>query len=265
MDEISNKGYVTDKNYVHTDNNYTSEDKQKLIELHNYDDTDIQKQVDSLQEIVEEHDTDISNIDNRVTTLNEKVSDIELFKFPNAIIHGEPTINNGQVSEFSSTSYLSFPAIFNLHDRGFEFNFAVRTGNDVTSAQNILGSKFCMALFIQNAKLNLRVSSNGTDWNLVDIQGNITIQPNTTYYIQIYYDKLTYKLKYSLDGQEYTDISSKVASTSPYPTQIYLGVGNNFFNPFKGIINLNRCNLKINRSVIWSGMDTARFRNKACN
>lgn len=187
----------------------------------------------------------------KFNTLVEKVADIELFKFPNAIIHGEPIINNGQVSGFTRETYLSLPAIFNLHDRGFEFNLAFRTGNDVTTPQNILGSKFCMALFIENSKIKLRVSSNGTSWNLVDIEGDLTLQPNTTYYIQIYFDKLTYKIKYSLDGEEYIDTASKVASVSPYPTQIYLGIGNNFFNPFQGIINLNRCNLKINRSVIW--------------
>lgn len=32
---------VTDANYVHTDNNYTTEEKQKLAGLHNYDDTQV--------------------------------------------------------------------------------------------------------------------------------------------------------------------------------------------------------------------------------
>lgn len=191
----------------------------------------------------------------KFNALADKVADIELFKFPNAIIHGEPTINNGQVSGFSSENYLSLPSIFNLHERGFEFNFAFRTSDNVTTAQNILGSRFCMALLIENKKIKLRVSSNGTSWNLVDIEGNIEIQPNTTYYIQIYYDRLTYKLKYSLDNEEYTEIASRVASTSPYPAQIYLGIGNNFFNPFSGIINLNKCNLKVNNSILWQGMD----------
>lgn len=189
--------------------------------------------------------------------VDEKVSEIELFKFPNAIIHGNPTINNGQVSGFSSENYLSLPSIFNLHDRGFEFNFAFRTNSDVNTAQNILGSQFCMALYIQNGKIRLRVSSNGSSWDIVDIEGSIDIQPNTTYYVQIYFDKLTYKLRYSLDGIDYTDIASVVASVSPYPKQIYLGIGNNFHNPFAGIINLNKCNLKVNRSVVWQGMDDA--------
>lgn len=353
---INDSNFVSDENYVHTDNNYTLLDKLKLAELRNYNDTEIRKEISDLNDFAEQIDRDVTNVDNRVTVLNEelqeqetnishlddkkadkeeipdisglqekliageniqiegnvisatgggtgtsnyndlsnkpkinnvelngnktlddlniqpkgnyvekenfnvlaeKVAEIELFKFPNVIIHGEPTINNGQVSNFSNDNYLSFPAVFNLHDRGFEFNFAFRTGTDVNTAQNILGSNFCIALFIQNGKIRLRVSSNGSSWDLVDVEGSIDIQANTLYYMQIYFDKLTYKLKYSTDGIDYTDIASKVASVSPYAKQIYLGIGNNYHNPFGGMINLNKCNLKVNRSVIWSGMDDA--------
>lgn len=207
-----------------------------------------------------ENDSDFIDkkyVDDEVEKIDSRIDEIELSKFPNAIIHGTPTINQGQVSNFSRENYLSLPAIFDLHDRGFEFNFAFRTNGDITTAQNILGSRFCIALLIENSKLKLKVSQNGTSWDLVDIEGNIDIQPNTTYYVQIYFDKLTYKLRYSLDGLVYTDIGSKVASVSPHPSQIYLGVGNNFFNPFKGIINLNKCNLKVNNSIIWTGLDDA--------
>lgn len=238
------------------------EDIDAIIENKGYAlQKDIPTQISQL-----ENDSQYTNktyVDGEVEKLDNRIDEIELFKFPNAIIHGEPTINNGQISNFSQENYLSFPAIFELHDRGFEFNFAFRTGSDVSTAQNIIGSKFCMALFIQNAKLNLRVSQNGTSWDLVDIQGNIDIQPNTTYYVQIYFDKLTYKLKYSLDGQTFTDIASKVASVSPHASQIYMGVGNNFFNPFLGIINLNKCYLKVNNSIVWQGMDDAGLATRA--
>lgn len=196
-------------------------------------------------------------VDDEVEKLDNRINEMELFKFPNAIIHGTPIINNGQVSSFNSENYLSLPAIFDLHDRGFEFNFAFRTNSDVITAQNILGSRFCMALLLESGKIKLRVSSNGTSWDLVDITGDIDVQTNTLYYVQIYFDKLTYKLKYSLDGLTYTEIASKVASVSPHPAQIYLGIGNNFFNPFKGILNLNKCYLKVNNSVVWQGMDDA--------
>ncbi len=40
---------VKDANYVHTDNNYTDEDKGKLDGLDNYDDTDIRNLVTGLR------------------------------------------------------------------------------------------------------------------------------------------------------------------------------------------------------------------------
>lgn len=199
---------------------------------------------------------DLTNYYNK-EEINQMLADIKLFKFPNAIIHGNPTINNGQVNDFSEENYLSFPAVFNLHDRGFEFNFAFRTTEDVLTTQNILGSNYCIALLIENGKIKLKVSSNGTNWNLVDIEGNISVQPNTTYYIQINYNRLTYKLKYSLDGEQYIEIANKVANISPYPSQIYLGIGTDFLDSFGGIINLNKCSLKVNNSIVWQGMDDA--------
>lgn len=43
------EGIVTDANYVHTDNNYTTEDKTKLSGLSNYDDTAIVDRVNTLE------------------------------------------------------------------------------------------------------------------------------------------------------------------------------------------------------------------------
>ena len=44
---------VQDANYVHTDNNYTSEDKSKLSNLHNYDDTELDGRVSQLDEAID--------------------------------------------------------------------------------------------------------------------------------------------------------------------------------------------------------------------
>lgn len=52
--EIANKqpkgNYIEDENYVHTDNNYTSEDKKKLSELNNYDDTEIKQEIKDIKD-----------------------------------------------------------------------------------------------------------------------------------------------------------------------------------------------------------------------
>ena len=48
---IQAKGnYVEDSNYVHTDNNFTNEDKEKLSGLSNYDDTEIRNLINTKQD-----------------------------------------------------------------------------------------------------------------------------------------------------------------------------------------------------------------------
>lgn len=48
----NDSNFVSDKNYVHTDNNFTGEEKEKLGTLANYDDTAIKKQIDNKQDKV---------------------------------------------------------------------------------------------------------------------------------------------------------------------------------------------------------------------
>lgn len=46
LSQLSNDGnFVQDTNYVHTDNNFTTEEKEKLAGLTNYDDTAITKSI----------------------------------------------------------------------------------------------------------------------------------------------------------------------------------------------------------------------------
>lgn len=226
-------------------------------DISNLDNNKVDK-IDGKSLVLNSDITQISTNKNNIQSLFEKITEIELFKFPNAIIHGEPTINNGQISGFSNTNYLVFPSIFDLSGRGFEFKFTFTTKDDIITPQNILGGKYCMALFIQNGKLNLRVSSNGTSWNLVTLEGSVNIETNKTYYIKINFTRLNYVLNLSADDITYSEIGSiSTGDISPYPAEIYIGVGNNFNNPFKGIINLNKCYLKVNQSIIWQGMDDA--------
>ena len=55
---------VSDANYVHTDNNYTTEEKNKLAELNNYDDTEIrnliQKNIDNINNLSEHVEEEIT-------------------------------------------------------------------------------------------------------------------------------------------------------------------------------------------------------------
>lgn len=187
--------------------------------------------------------------------LKSSIDDIKLFKFPNVIIHGDPTVNNGQISNFSSSNYLMLPFVFNFEGKAFELSMAFTTGSNVTNAQNLFGSNYCMAAYIANGHLIFKVSSNGTSYNAVDYTTKVAIEANKTYYFKFIFDRLNYKIQYSLNGTDYILDGTVVSTLEPHPGQIYIGIGNGFNNPFGGIINFNKCELKINNSIYWEGMD----------
>lgn len=198
-----------------------------------------------------------------ISYLDGKVRDIELFKSPNVLIQGEPTINNGQVTGLSKTNYLILPFEFDVKDRAFELTYAFRTGNDVTTPQNLFGSKFSIASYVSGGKLTVRISSNGTSWDLLDLITNLDIQANTTYYIKLIFNKLSYEIKSSADGVEYSQIGYKVDTRSPFAEDVFIGIGNNQNNPFLGMINLHKWELKYNNVVFWEGMDDAGLATRA--
>lgn len=199
---------------------------------------------------------DIPTLQRDVEHTKEELEEAKLFKFPNATIVGNLNINHGQVSGFSRENYLILPFAFNVSGKAFELNLAFTTGSDISAPQNIIGSKFCLAAFIQDGKLNTRISTSGNTWEISE-ESSFAISPNTTYYIKLSYDRLQYKLQYSLDGKSYSQDWVEVNPNEPEEGLVYIGVGNNFNNPFKGIVNLNKCELLINNQHYWEGMDDA--------
>lgn len=62
--------YVIDSNYVHTDNNYSSNEKNKLASLNNYDDTEIKQDIIDLKSNIPTKLSDLTNDGNFVTDNN---------------------------------------------------------------------------------------------------------------------------------------------------------------------------------------------------
>lgn len=201
--------------------------------------------------------TSNKTITGAVNELLALIRDIQLFKFPDATIIGNPTINNGQISDFSSANYLILPSAFDTKDRAFEINMAFRTGTNITTTQNLLGGNLCIALLIESGKLVFRASNNGTGWNVADITTTLSMEANTNYYVRIEFNKLNYKILYSTNGEDYNQVGYKVTTEAPRHGQVLIGIGNNQHNPFLGIINLNKTYIKLNNSVVWQGMDDA--------
>lgn len=63
----NNSGFVSDVNYIHTDNNYTEEEKKKLGALVNYNDTAIKQQIAGKQDkLTKEQLNNISAVPNKI-------------------------------------------------------------------------------------------------------------------------------------------------------------------------------------------------------
>lgn len=194
--------------------------------------------------------------------LTEKMEQIELYKFPNATIIGEPTIQAGQVSNFSTVSYLQFPFILDLHNRPFEINFCFTTATNVQTQQNIIDSRFGIGLAISAGKGVMSISSNGESWNIGSTTGSINIESNTTYYAKLSWDGIQYKTALSTNGTDFTQDMVLVGAQGPHPTTIFIGgcdllVTGHTPHPFLGTINLNKCSLSVMGQLIWEGMDDA--------
>lgn len=203
-----------------------------------------------------------------LNAVDDKIKDLELFKFPNAVIIGEPTIDNGQISDFSVTDYLMFPFIVDVRNRPFEVNIAFTTGADVTTQQNILDSEFGLALAIQNGRGIMAMSSTGQSWDIGLTTGTRDILPNTTYYAKVTWNGTEYKTAISTDGVTYVDDMFLPSSLGLFPRTIFIGgsyglFGPNTEHPFHGTINLNKADLSISGLPVWQGMDDAGLSTRA--
>lgn len=227
-DITNDSNYVSDETYVHTDNNYTTDEKNKVAELENYDDTE----------------------------LREKINEIELAKFPNVTIKGQPTIQQGQISNFSSDNYCMFPFLVDFKNQAFEIQFEFTTGSEVINQHNVLDSVFGLAFAVRNSRFVIAISTNGTSWNIGEGIGTYEVIPNSTYRVKMIWDKVNFVVSYSIDGgSTYIVDIIKPLTEQPYPKQIFIGVTSDRKTIFNGSINLNYAQLSINDKVVWLGMD----------
>lgn len=191
-----------------------------------------------------------------VQVLSDKVNELELYKQPNIVIYGNPTINSGQIRNFSSTNYGQIPFVIDFNKKPFAIKFSFQTGNDVINQQNIFDSKFGLAFAIRNSHFVVAYGTDGTKWDN-EIVGTHTIQQHTTYYVIIDYfmDELSIGISTeSFDNVTY-DGGEMLIDFTPYPTQIIIGKDLTNSYIFGGIINLNYCSLLVDDVVKWEGME----------
>ncbi len=174
---------------------------------------------------------------------------------------------------FSVDDYVTLTEAFNPGSNSWEMIFPVITGADVNTQGTIVSAfySYQFAVFIDDGKFLLDVSSNGTSWDIANaVRGSYSIQTNTIYAVKISYDGSNYTLSYALpDGTsglenienlEYTqDIS--VSSTTPVYAPINLCIGlyspeqtKNY--PLIGNIDFTKIYIKINDALFfqWNGL-----------
>lgn len=205
--------------------------------------TPIQDEIDDIQDALEEMDA--------------RIDDLQLFKFPNVTIFGEPTITNGQMSDFTANDYAQFPFLVDFRNQAFEIRMCFTTGNQVTAQENIFDSIDGLAFAVRNGHFVFAMSSDGQTWNMGEHIGSMTVLPNTTYYTKFSWNKLVYKLEVSTDKDTYV-IDKQVTDTrSLFAKQIIIGKSTDNLHIFSGSINLNYCSLSIMGNEVWQGMDDA--------
>ena len=196
--------------------------------------------------------------------LKSTVDELQLYKFPNATIFGQPTIQNGQVSNFSNDNYLQFPFLVNFQNRPFNIYFSFTTPSVMSGQQNILDSDKGLALAIREGKVVLVASDNGTSWTTGELVSTETLAPNTTYYFKIYWDNYMFGFKGGLSKDDTSISRETFMSQTPYPKTMFIGrsfVNNG--NHFSGSINLNDASLEISNKVVWTGMDDVGLATRA--
>lgn len=228
----------------------------------------LKEDINNLNGRVDTLDTRVDTIQyDKIPTLENKVNELQLYKFPNATIFGQPTIQNGQVSNFSNNNYLQFPFLVDFQNQPFQIDFSFTTGDDISGQQNILDSNFGLAFAIRNGKVVAVASNNGTSWTTGELISNQTLTPNTTYYFRIHWVRGTENPFLSIVGglsKDDTTISIGIITEPPYPKTMYIGrsyVNNG--NYFKGSINLNNASLTIANKVVWTGMDDVGLATRA--
>lgn len=226
-------------------------------------DNDIAQVIEN-QSVVDESQNEIINANsNAIEELQNTVEDLELFKFPNATIFGQPTIQQGQISNFNAANYLEFPFINISQGQPFILDFVFTTNTDITTQQNIINSYFGIAIAVKEGKIILALSSNGSSWDIGNVTGVISvINQNSTYYCRLLFNGTQYILQLSIDGEHYENYITITSNLPVNSTNYYIGSSPVLFSgdpihPFLGSINFNKCYLSVNDKIVWQGMDSA--------
>lgn len=173
---------------------------------------------------------------------------------------GNVTINNNIVSNFTDTAYVYTNKITTLNTAStWDIIIKATTGSDISSQQYVVLGQGTTArdfvIFLQNNKLSWQLSSNGTDYNIVNKNTNFTVSPNTTYWFRLQFTGSAYAIYYSTDGDKFT-LADRVESTAKVVLNTFhrfgnVGVDTNWY--WRGSIDFGDSDIwcRIDGQVVW--------------
>ena len=184
-------------------------------------------------------------------------------KVYNVSIVGNLVNTDGVLSGFSASNYAELPEIFDTGDNSWEVVLKVKTGNSLSSNENVIGDGVGagfngLYIIIYNSKWALGISSNGSSWDIADASrdtGQISVATNTDYYLKASWDGSQYKLDVSTDGTTYQN-SVTINSATKKIAKLQ-SIGCSAYNAgyqFNGTIDLNESYIKINGDFWWQGV-----------
>ena len=184
---------------------------------------------------------------------------------PNLKIVGSPSVDNGIIKGFSTSSYTCTKEKFNPTDKPWEMSFCVKTGDDITTVQYFVGrnesGKYNPFLGVYNSQWLINISSDGSTWDVVTQPAmSHTINTNTWYIVKYGWDGSLYYIKTSEDdGISFIDSWKLESKAKIIPSSLRIGSKMNHDStansePFLGSIDLNKSYIKINDEIWWTGM-----------
>ena len=168
----------------------------------------------------------------------------------------------GKIGNFSSGNFAYLLQNFtSIGTKPWSFEFAFTTGADVTTNQEAISmsTKGCSFVYINNSRIQWFLSSDGSNWDIVNGGQYLTgLEPYTDYLIKITYTGTKYIISQFVNGS-WVDKSTVTSSTPINQDEnIFVGVNrrnnNNGYQPFLGSIDLTKCKLTIDGEVVWQGV-----------
>lgn len=172
---------------------------------------------------------------------------------------GSPIINNGVVSGFSSSDYLTV-ANFEQY-KPFEFVLKINTGTRQSDTCYIIRSNGLLLYWKWDYKLGFFLRN--TDNVQIEIDSTTQLLANKDYWVKMKYDGSIMSLYLSEDGNTYNLENSQIISVISMSYLTYIGTQKTSGAIFNGSIDLNNTYIKVN-DVYWFRGQPAMTKTLSC-